>query len=173
MHALLLTIPALPDGPDALARLLRDWVAHTDLRDAVTDVEVQPGGEEATAVVSRGDRRLELRLIHEEGPRWRLEGASWLTFAGPSAVWTAMVGSVVLFGGLSISLGYLAWSQVAFWVGVAVSALAAVALTVFVRRRARRHRLTDPEHGVHAERLLEMLEPVVRSDRRVAEVDPR
>src|SRR5690606_27970458 len=96
---------------------------------------------------------------------------AWLAPAGPARGWSALVGVAVFGLGLALSLGYLAWNAVAFWIGVAASVVAAVSVTRVARRHALADRVTDDDPA-RARALVDDLVTVLKTDARVKEIGP-
>lgn len=172
METMQLRMPTPGDG-EHLAEILQGWLGQTRWSSHVSEVDAT--ADRAIVTLTEGDRRLELRLRPDtaatptDPDRWRLDAGAWLVPAGPSKVWSALFGFMVFAFGLAISLGYLGWSSVAFWIGLGVS----LVLGLVVGRIAWRHAVdgrTTSADPARAHELLSSLEPVLRSDERVYEL---
>lgn len=153
-------------GPEAL---LREWLDRTSWSDHLAEVE--PGDDAAEALLTEGDRRLSVRLHRQAADAWRLETSAWLAPAGPSSGWSRLIGVAVFGVGLAVSLGYLAWSRVAFWIGVAAAGVLGFAATRVARRYGRTDRVTEDDPA-RARALVDDLAAVLRTDARVTAIGP-
>lgn len=154
-----------------LLDLLQQWLSRTGYHHRVSSVSLRDDGEEAVATLVRGDRHLEVRLEHVAEDRWFLRARGWLAPAEPSGAWSRLLVVAIVGFGLAVSLGFLSWSPIAFWVGVVASILLGVFATRIARRRAERHRTTWAAGSV-VDDLIRQLEPVLRDDLRVEGVAP-
>lgn len=150
-------------GPGAL---LQEWLERTPWGDHLAAVDA--GDDGAEALLTEGDRRMSVRLSRQGSDAWRIETGAWLAPAGPTSGWSRLVGVAVFGVGLAVSFGYLAWSQVAFWIGVAASLALGFVATRVARRYGRDGRVTDDDPA-RARALVDALARVLTTDARVTE----